>query len=90
MMNDNGQVKEQVQVDELLNEEHQLILYNDDVNTFDYVIDQLVAVCQHDLVQAEQCAILVHYKGKCSVKKGKLKELVPMCSALLDLSLIHI
>ncbi|MFN4929813.1 MAG: ATP-dependent Clp protease adaptor ClpS, partial [Bacteroidota bacterium] len=50
--------------------EKTLILYNDDVNTFDYVIDSLVEVCDHDVVQAEQCAYLVHYTGKCEVKNG--------------------
>ena len=47
-----------------------LILYNDDINTFDHVIKSLVEVCGHDSVQAEQCALIVHFKGKCDVKKG--------------------
>jgi ATP-dependent Clp protease adaptor protein ClpS len=61
-----------------------LILYNDDVNTFDFVIDALVQVCKHDLVQAEQCTYLVHYAGKCAVKRGEFTKLEPLCSALLD------
>jgi len=61
-----------------------LVLYNDDVNTFDFVIDSLVKVCRHDLIQAEQCTYLVHYKGKCAVKTGSFKELKPLCEALLD------
>lgn len=63
------------------------MLHNDDVNTFDHVIDTLVRVCKHDQLQAEQCAILVHYKGKCTVKTGSYEELIPQCSALLDAGL---
>ncbi len=72
---------------ELLTEEeksYQLILYNDDVNTFDHVIDALVKVCDHDPIQAEQCAWLVHFTGKCCVKEGDYDKLEPMCTALLD------
>ncbi len=61
-----------------------LILFNDDVNTFDHVIDCLVRICKHDELQAEQCAMLVHYKGKCSVKQGEKADLMAMCQALLD------
>jgi len=67
--------------------EHQIILFNDDVNTFDHVINTLVKVCQHDPLQAEQCALLVHFKGKCSVKSGPYSDLVPQCSALLEAGL---
>jgi ATP-dependent Clp protease adaptor protein ClpS len=59
-------------------QERTLILFNDDVNTFDYVIDSLVEVCDHDVVQAEQCAYLVHYTGKCEVKNGSYDQLKPM------------
>ena len=58
--------------------ERTLILFNDDVNTFDYVIDSLVEVCEHDVVQAEQCAYLVHYTGKCEVKNGSFDQLKPL------------
>lgn len=61
-----------------------LILYNDDVNTFDHVIDCLVRICKHDELQAEQCAMLVHFKGKCDVKHGERADLMAMCQALLD------
>ncbi|MDG1711001.1 MAG: ATP-dependent Clp protease adaptor ClpS [Flavobacteriaceae bacterium] len=64
--------------------EHEIILYNDDVNTFEHVIECLMAVCDHTALQAEQCAYLVHYTGKCGVKTGSLDELVPKCSALLE------
>lgn len=65
-------------------EERQIILYNDPVNTFEHVIDCLVKYCKHESMQAEQCAIIVHHSGKCSVKKGKYKSLEPICSALLQ------
>lgn len=65
-------------------EERQLILFNDDVNTFDFVIETLVKVCGHDALQAEQCTIIVHFKGKCNVKQGTYEKLEPMCTALLD------
>lgn len=66
---------------------HEIILYNDDVNTFDHVIDTLIRVCQHDELQAEQCAILVHYKGQCAVKTGSFDELKPQCTSLLEAGL---
>jgi len=57
-------------VDTLPDEVRHLILYNDDVHTFDYVIASLMAICQHEMHQAEQCAYIVHYSGKCDVKNG--------------------
>lgn len=54
---------------------YHLVLFNDDVNTFEHVIDLLIKYCNQDAIQAEQCATLVHFKGKCSVKKGVYKEL---------------
>lgn len=64
--------------------EYEIVLYDDDVNTFDFVIESLIDVCGHDSLQAEQCTMIVHYNGKCSVKKGSYAELKPPCSALLD------
>lgn len=61
-----------------------LIVFNDDVNTFDHVIDSLIKVCRHNPIQAEQCTYIVHYKGKCDVKSGDWDTLEPMCTALLD------
>jgi ATP-dependent Clp protease adaptor protein ClpS len=61
-----------------------IVLYNDDVNTFDHVIDCLVRICGHEVKQAEQCAHLVHYTGKCQVSDGTLKEMQKQCTALLD------
>ena len=72
---------------ELLEDECHLILYNDDVNTFDHVIDTLVKVCHHTFEQAEQCAIIAHFKAKCDVKSGSYDFLKPLCTALLDAGL---
>lgn len=80
-------IKEQVSVEELLASNYEIILFNDDVNTFDHVIDTLMAVCNHEPLQAEQCALLVHYTGKCAVKTGSYKELEPLCSKLLQADL---
>lgn len=63
---------------------HNLIVWNDDVNTFDWVIESLVDVCQHETMQAEQCAMIIHYKGKCGVKKGSFDDLRPKAEALID------
>ena len=52
-----------------------LVLHNDDVNSFDYVIESLVEVCDHSPIQAEQCTMIAHYKGKCEVKSGDLEAL---------------
>jgi ATP-dependent Clp protease adaptor protein ClpS len=62
----------------------QLVLYNDDFNTFEFVTESIIKICKHDPIQAEQCTYLVHYKGKCSVKKGSYETLEPMCTALLE------
>ncbi|MBL7811499.1 MAG: ATP-dependent Clp protease adaptor ClpS [Bacteroidetes bacterium] len=61
-----------------------IVLYNDEVNTFDWVIECLIHYCGHDALQAEQCAWLVHTKGKYAVKTGDLEEMIPVCSALCD------
>lgn len=58
--------------------EKALFLINDDYNTFDHVIDCLVAICDHDPIQAEQCAVLVHYKGSCEIAIGKTEDLIPL------------
>jgi ATP-dependent Clp protease adaptor protein ClpS len=59
-----------------------LVLYNDDINTFDHVIKSLVEVCGHDPVQAEQCAMIVHFKGSCDVKTGMVEVLNAMSKSL--------
>ena len=80
-------VQEDVLVEEQLDINHEIVLYNDDVNTFDHVIDTLIKVCKHTSEQAEQCAILVHYKGRCTVKTGSFDELKPLCTQLLEAGL---
>ena len=62
-------------------------MFNDDVNTFDFVIEMLVKVCEHDVLQAEQCTYIIHYKGKCAVKKGNYQTLRNMSEALSDAGL---
>lgn len=79
------QVSTTTQENAVLNNE--IVLFNDDVNTFDHVIETLIRVCNHELLQAEQCALLVHYKGKCVVKTGVLSELIAPCSSLLEAGL---
>jgi len=74
--------------DELLEDEKSLILVNDDVNTFDYVIDTLIEVCNHTREQAETCAWITHYKGRCAVKSGSFEELKPYYDSLLNHHLI--
>lgn len=66
---------------------YKIVLWNDDVNTFDYVIESLIEICDHTFEQAEQCTILVHYKGKCTVKTGSLEKLNPMHQKLLSRNL---
>ena len=61
-----------------------LVVFNDDVNTFDHVINTLIKVCKHTNEQAEQCTWIIHYKGKCAVKKGNKEFLNPMKEAILD------
>jgi len=68
-------------------EAHYLVLYNDDFNTFEFVIKSLMEVCDHTAVQAEQCATITHFKGKCEIKKGLKTKLQPMQAALVKRSL---
>ena len=65
-------------VDVMDEEVRHLILHNDDVNTFDHVIASLIDICYHEVHQAEQCAYIVHFNGKCDVKNGTFDELHPM------------
>jgi len=87
IMSTKEQVLEEVLVEEAVGVNNEIVLYNDDVNTFDHVIDTLIAVCSHTSEQAEQCALLVHYKGKCTVKTGAYDELKPQCTQLLQAGL---
>lgn len=63
---------------------YSLVVWNDDVNTFDWVIKSLMDICGHSPEQAEQCSLIVHFNGRCAVKQGELEEIKPMCEALLD------
>ena len=67
-----------------LDETCNLVLWNDDVNTFDWVIETLMEVCGHSEEQAEQCAYIVHFKGKCAVKTGSYEELKPLCDKITE------
>jgi ATP-dependent Clp protease adaptor protein ClpS len=64
-----------------------LVVFNDDVNTFDHVIQTLIKVCKHTPEQAEQCTLLIHYKGKCAVRTGSFQELKPMCEAICEVGI---
>ena len=83
-MSTKKKIQEEVDVLEQETTLNEIVLFNDDVNTFDFVIDTLIDVCEHTLEQAEQCTILVHYKGKCTVKTGEYKDLEPHCTELLN------
>ncbi len=75
-----SELEELVEVEEFTGNEDKkaLVVFNDNFNTFDHVIDTLIKICKHDPMQAEQCTMLIHYKGKCSVKEGGYHFLRPM------------
>lgn len=79
--------EEEILTLEDIHNEYRLILWNDDFNTFDFVIECLIKICGHTLEQAEQCTMLVHYKGKCTVKVGSIEKLQPMNEKLLSCGL---
>lgn len=78
------ETQEEVLVEEKVVKPLDLVIYNDDVNTFEFVIESLVKVCEHNTIQAEQCTWIIHHKGKCGVKRGEISKLKPMAEALLD------
>ncbi|WP_431158842.1 ATP-dependent Clp protease adaptor ClpS [Winogradskyella poriferorum] len=78
---------EELLLDEQVVNQNEIVLFNDDVNTFEHVIDTLIYACDHTPEQAEQCSIIVHYKGKCTVKTGPYEDLKPRCSKLLEAGL---
>jgi ATP-dependent Clp protease adaptor protein ClpS len=63
---------------------YHIIVWNDEVNTFDWVIETLIEICGHTEEQAEQCALLIHTQGKYAVKQGSYEDLRPMCEAITD------
>jgi len=79
------EVEEKVEV--TADEESKIILYNDDVNSFEHVIMCLVAFCNHNFQQAEQCATIVHYKGRCAVKHGTKDDMKDIAKKLSEESL---
>lgn len=83
-MSTKEKIQEQQDVATLEKPNNEIVVYNDEVNTFDHVIETLIKACDHTPEQAEQCTILVHYKGKCTVKTGELKDLKPRCSKILE------
>jgi ATP-dependent Clp protease adaptor protein ClpS len=87
LMGTKEKIQEETDVAEKEANEHQIVLFNDDVNTFDHVVETLIGVCDHTLEQAEQCSIIVHYKGKCTVKTGSFRDLEPRCAKLLQADL---
>ena len=78
---------EELLLEEAVVQQNEIILFNDDVNTFDHVIETLIDVCEHTPEQAEQRSIIVHYNGKCTVKTGEYNDLKPRCSKLLQAGL---
>ena len=86
-MSTKEKIQEETDVATQENMEHQIVVFNDDVNTFDHVIDTLIYACDHTPEQAEQCSIIIHYKGKCTVKTGSYGDLKPRCTMLLQADL---
>lgn len=86
-MSTKEKTSEEVLLEEAVQTQNEIVLYNDDVNTFDHVIETLIQVCDHSPEQAEQCSIIVHYNGKCTVKTGDFDDLKPRCSMLLEAGL---
>jgi ATP-dependent Clp protease adaptor protein ClpS len=77
-------LKEETTTSEVIHDTQSIVIYNDEVNTFDFVIESLVKICKHDLVQAEQCTWIIHHNGKCAVKNGAFDNLKPMQEALCE------
>lgn len=84
VLNTDTEILEKTEVKNVSEKIHNLILHNDDFNTFDFVIESLIEVCEHHPIQAEQCTFIVHYKGKCDVKKGTFNDLKPFRNELLN------
>ena len=79
---ENTETLKAVEKEVVSKKQNSIVIYNDDVNTFDFVINSLIEVCEHNLIQAEQCTFIIHYKGKCEVKKGDFTELRPIRNEL--------
>lgn len=85
-MNVDFDIQEEIAVAEHVGDDplKDLMVYNDDFNTFEHVINTLIKICKHEVQQAEQCTYLIHYKGKCAVKKGAYDDLKPMKEGISD------
>ncbi|SFZ92388.1 ATP-dependent Clp protease adaptor protein ClpS [Flaviramulus basaltis] len=86
-MSTKEKVSEELLLEEKVSTQNEIVLHNDEVNTFDHVIETLIYACDHTSEQAEQCSLIVHYKGKCTVKTGLYDDLKPRCSMLLEAGL---
>ncbi len=87
IMSTKEKTSEEVLLQEAVSTQNEIVVYNDDVNTFDHVIETLIYACDHTAEQAEQCSLIVHYNGKCTVKTGDYDDLKPRCSMLLEAGL---
>ncbi len=76
----------QEETDTLVNDQggHSLIVWNDEINTFEWVIETLMEICGHSYEQAEQCAYIIHFRGKYAVKNGRYDDLKPPCDAITE------
>ena len=86
-MSTKEKVREKTNLKQATSINNEIVVYNDDVNTFDHVIDTLIRVCEHTPEQAEQCSLIIHYNGKCTVKTDVLEKLKPKCTQLLEAGL---
>ena len=86
-MSSQEKTSEELLLQEEVSTQNEIVLFNDDVNTFDHVIETLIYACDHTSEQAEQCSLIVHYKGKCTVKTGLYDDLKPRCTMLLEAGL---
>ena len=86
-MSTREQLSEELLLDEETVKQNEIVLFNDEVNTFEHVIETLIKVCDHSPEQAEQCSLIDHYNGKCTVKTGEYSDLEPRCTKLLQAGL---
>lgn len=86
-MSTQEQYLEDLLLEEEVKDQNEIVLYNDEVNTFDHVIETLIRTCDHSPEQAEQCSLIVHYNGKCTVKTGDFDDLKPRCTLMLEAGL---
>lgn len=86
-MSTKEKASEELLIEEEVINQNEIVLHNDDINTFDHVIETLIYACDHTPEQAEQCSLIVHYKGRCTVKTGLYDDLKPRCFMLLEAGL---